>query len=532
MAAALLGPFLSKPFNMDDPLFIWAAQHIRHHPFDPYGFEVNWEETLAPMWRETENPPLASYYMALAGSILGWSEAALHGAFLLPAIAVVLGTYRLARHCCDRPMLAACAALFTPVFLVSSTTVMCDDLMLAFWVWALVWWVEGMEQGQGRKLAGAGTLMALAALTKYFGICLAPLLAVYSLTRKPRTGRWVVALLIPIAALGLWQWATVVLYRQGHVFRALQYANRHGDFPLNVRLTQAFTALTFTGGCLATVIFMAPWLWRSRTLIALWVAALLLALAVFYQGAIWHTYYWIQDLARLGLEAQIIFWSAGGLFVLALAGGDVRRRRDAMAWLLALWILGTFVFAAIINWTVNGRTLLPMAPAAGILLARRWQDCATANRKMFGWIVPSIFTAALALLVARSDFLLAQAVRQSAEKTYDRYGRNGHTIWFQGHWGFQYYLKKLGGREADPQRAAPQIGDVLAVPVNNTSLNFPPGPRAGFFTPGPGFLTDQTTSCGAGFYSALAGPVPFAFGPVPPEFVVIYTLNPAPPRPP
>ena len=98
------------------------------------------------MWAVTENPPLASYYLALAAGILGWSEMALHFAFLLPAVAAILGTYRLARRFCQSPMLAAVATLFTPVFLVSSTTVMCDVMMLAFWVWAAVLWLEGMEE--------------------------------------------------------------------------------------------------------------------------------------------------------------------------------------------------------------------------------------------------------------------------------------------------------------------------------------------------------------------------------------------------
>ena len=38
--AALL-PFLAKPFNIDDPLFIWLAHQIQAHPGDPFGFSVN-----------------------------------------------------------------------------------------------------------------------------------------------------------------------------------------------------------------------------------------------------------------------------------------------------------------------------------------------------------------------------------------------------------------------------------------------------------------------------------------------------------
>ena len=128
-------PFLAKPFNIDDPLFLWTAQQIHTHPGDPYGFLVDWDTTATPMWKITENPPLACYYLSLATAILGWSEMAVHTAMLLPAIAVVLGTYRLAKNYCRYPLFAALIALFTPVFLISANTAMCDVSMLAFWVW-------------------------------------------------------------------------------------------------------------------------------------------------------------------------------------------------------------------------------------------------------------------------------------------------------------------------------------------------------------------------------------------------------------
>ena len=97
---AVLGPYLGKPFNIDDPLFIWAAHQIQAHPADPYGFHVEWGWTQFPMWKVTENPPLACYYLTLVAGIAGWSEVVIHTAFLAPVLAVVLGTYRLARHCC------------------------------------------------------------------------------------------------------------------------------------------------------------------------------------------------------------------------------------------------------------------------------------------------------------------------------------------------------------------------------------------------------------------------------------------------
>ncbi|HEY1894133.1 MAG TPA: glycosyltransferase family 39 protein, partial [Chthoniobacterales bacterium] len=176
---AALVPFLNKAFHIDDPLFLWMAQQISQHPADPYGFSVNWYVSAKPMFSIMQNPPLNAYYIALTAKFLGWSELAIHGAFLVPAVAAVLGTFFLAQRLSGSPLLGALLLLFTPVFLVSATTVMCDVWLLALWVWSVHCWVRGLEERHSYwLLLLASLLVAAAALTKYFGVSLVPLLAV------------------------------------------------------------------------------------------------------------------------------------------------------------------------------------------------------------------------------------------------------------------------------------------------------------------------------------------------------------------
>src|SRR5262249_37653991 len=151
-------------------------------------FEVNWDSHPAPMSAITENPPLASYYLAMVGSLAGWSEVALHLGMLLPAIAGVVGTWFLARRLCDHPMMAALATLAAPVYLMCGSGVMCDMMMTALWVWAVFFWMDGLGQSDLRRLWLASGLIGLCGLTKYFGLCLIPLLTVYTLLTAPH--RW------------------------------------------------------------------------------------------------------------------------------------------------------------------------------------------------------------------------------------------------------------------------------------------------------------------------------------------------------
>ncbi len=531
---AALGPFLTKPFNIDDPLFIWAAHQIQAHPADPYGFNVEWGWRSFPMWKVTENPPLACYYLAGAAGILGWSEWALHFAFLFPAIALILGTYRLACHFCQQPALAALATLFMPFVLVSSLTVMCDVTMLAFWVWAVLFWVEGTAQNNSWKLFAAGSLMALAAMTKYYGACLIPLLAAYSLISRRRLQHWGQFLLIPLATLWVYQYVTQAIYGDSLLYRAMDYASFTKGFFSFSKTQTGLSALAFAGGGLAVAVFFAPLLWRPRSLAALAASTVAIATTLHFDEAIWKKYGLLQGAARTSVEIQTAVWATGGLFILAVAGAGVWRRRDPDSWLLALWVLGTFVFTAFVNWVVNGRSILPMAPAVGILIARGLDQNVLPERKpwMRGAALCLPPAAVLALLVARADCLMAVAVRESAQEVCNQRQPTDGTLWFQGHWGFQYYMEAGGAHPLDIKHSSLKPGDNLALPANNTSLQ--PNLsrmilRGTLFVAGPHLLTTWSQPTGAGFYASIWGPLPFAFGRVPPESVSLYLLQPPAP---
>ena len=212
---ACLIPFTNKAFHIDDPLFILAAKHIQTSPGNFYEFFVNWYVWEMPMSKVLKNPPIACYFLALIGKLFGWKEAALHISLLFPAAAMALVTYYLAGKLCSRPVLAVCAAVLTPVFLVSSTNIMCDTMMLAFWVWAVFFWMRGIETNNGWNLFLSAILISICALTKYFGIALLALLPAYSIMRKRKIGTEVLFLLIPIIILAGYQLLTNELYGRG-----------------------------------------------------------------------------------------------------------------------------------------------------------------------------------------------------------------------------------------------------------------------------------------------------------------------------
>src|ERR1051326_8475065 len=333
-ALALL-PFVNKAFTMDDPLFGWSAQWIADHPLDPYGFALNWYGRTQPMREVMQNPPLTSYALAAAATVTGWNEPTLHVVFGLFAFAAVAGTWSLARRMTERPLLAALLTLAMPFFLVSATNVMSDVPLLACFVGGLAVGRRGLDENRDALLWLAALAAAAAGLFKYFGIAAVPLMLADALRRR----RWskLVPLALPVAVFVVYDLATHA------ITGAAQYAN--------VSRTHAFAKtlvmLSFTGGGMIALLFFAPLMKR---------AALPLPGAGGGAGVVR-----LVRASVKGEPVQFTIFVAAGIGVFVLAAWDIWTFRDGNAILIALWIAGTAVFSAYLNWTVNARSLLPLA---------------------------------------------------------------------------------------------------------------------------------------------------------------------------
>ena len=532
LTTACLAPFAGKAFHIDDPLFIWTAKQISVHPLDPYGFMVNWYGREVPMWQVMWNPPLGPYFLALAGSLIGWGEVALHLASLIPALAVVTGTYYLARGLCAQPVTAALTALFTPVFLVSATNVMPDVLMVALWVWATALWVRGLESNDRRFLLLAALFAAASAMAKYTGILVVPLLFLYSVVRSRKIGSWALYLLIPVAFLGAYQLAAHLRYGGTDLSHAVQLPRKYGLMKPSSFPARSLYALSYTGGCLIVALFYAPLLWSRR--------ALIIGSAVALMALLLLTHAWTIGMlsssttGRLSwLPAiQLTIFAMTGVSLLVLAAADLAARRDAGSVLLFAWVVGTFVFAGYVSWSASGRYILPMVPAAGILLARRIQD----RQPIVGpslWrraVWPLIPAAVVALAVTWADYTLADSARSAAVRIVRDYGHAREKLWFQGHWGFQYYMQSLGGKAVDMEHMEFPSGGIMVVPENNANtFPMPEGtarPTKVIEVQTCRWLSTMNPSIQAGFYADLLGPLPYAFGRVPSERYRILKLIP------
>jgi 4-amino-4-deoxy-L-arabinose transferase-like glycosyltransferase len=520
ITVAVLSPFLNKAFHADDPLFIWMAEQITRHPLDPYGFNVNWAGFAQPLADVMQNPPLCSYYIAAVTSLLGGSELALHVSFLPWAVISVIGTFFVARRFCSSAFHAALLTFFTPVFLVSATTVMCDVMMLGLWIWAIEFWLAGLDRAQWWRFLISALLISAAILTKYFAIALVPLLAAYTLVRNRRFTMELAWLLIPVAVVSNYDFWTQLKYGRALFSGAIRTSAAITSGSRVPRAVNPLIGLAFLGGCFFSVVFFF-YLPSKRLLVS--------ALIVFIAFAAGFRFFVIPWNYIEAAEAPI--WLEGGLFatigvgILASAVAVFFRRRDPDTLFLLLWITGTFCFSTFLNWSVTARTLLPAAPAVAILAIRQVEQWWGSRRTTYSFAAAAICS----MLIAISDYRDADCSRTAARFFQERYAIGPRPFWFQGHWGFQYYMQKWGATIFDRSNAQIRQGDLIAGAFSDVQAYRFPDEQIAMqewlrLTAFP-FLGVSTVGGGAAFYSSFGGPLPWIVNDVPPHRYYCFRLR-------
>jgi hypothetical protein len=230
---------------------------------------------------------------------------------------------------------------------------------------------------------------------------------------------------------------------------------------------------------------------------------------------------------------------------------------------LFLWVIGVFTFAIGVNWVINARSFLPAAPALAILLARSPLLTAGPARSERGRLrarvilLPALAAFIITLWLTWSDYSVAHSQRAAAEELCAKYrpgtvpspggegkgegeastpaldgqtgsvldGRTG-SVWFEGHWGFQYYMEKFGAKPLDMLHPQARRSDIIIIP-NFGSGVARPAPTVATLIDSSQYLPNKFVStlnppAGACFYASSWGPLPFIVAPLKPDYYLIF----------
>lgn len=549
LPVVLLLPFINKAFHIDDTVYVLVAQRIVENPFDYFGFQMNWTGKIEWVYEFNKNPPGLSYYLAPWGLVFGWSEVSMHMAMLVPTAIASLGIFRMAERLCERPLLATALSICTPVFLVSSSNVMCEPLMLACYVWAIVCWLHGMDTSSKKMMLIAAVLIGVGTLVKFVTFTAVPLLVAYTIMRDRKLSSKLFWFLIPLFMLLAYDATSWLLYDKSFLRDIARFSLFHTSLESrSSTLAMSLVTLAYVGGLILPTAFSVLWA-ESRKIHLLFLGTIALTLGyMFINGGIDESYgmYGVNGLLW-GLVSQQVLFTAIGAYSLLLAGLAFHKSRDENALLLLLLVLGIFVFGGFVNWTLNARALLPMVPAVAILAVRRLDAIATSQLGRPAQVAFCLGASAYSILVCIGDYQFAGTAREFVNDVRGDLDSVDGTVWYDGHLGFQYYMHEAGYKALDftpgtgdlaPEdmfRSAELIleqtapGDMLITWQNLALMKAPPRAHVAsqkeLFYSGATWISIYDSEQRTGFYGNPKLLLPYRFGNAPSQEFRLYELK-------
>jgi len=523
LALAVGLPFLNKPFHIDDPVVLAVSAQVLQHPLRPLDGEINWDSDPIPLFKQTTNPPLLSYYLAPFIAVFGCSEVALHGAMLLFLVVLAVAAAELSRRFANRSWWPVLFVLTSPAVVVSSN-VMRDVPAMALAAAAVAVFVRGTDDDRPWLLVAGSLLAGGAVLTKYSAAVLFPLLALYPLLRGRVRPLW--ALLPGAAAVGLWCLQNVWAHGVTH----LQYLMAESRSQLAWQ-DQFYPGMAVIGACC----FLTPALLAGTAASRSWWRVLVYGAAA--------------PLVARGLRSHFLdpppdgqswLWSeSGGLLIWALAAAFVlltlrclwlaaRRTGDPAAEVAAQWRDELFLIAwlfAVVYFSVvyvmfqAVRHLLPAMAPLCLLGCRALQRVDRPVRLVSAGALTLCLAAQVVVSawVAAADYQYADTYRQFVRTMAKALPVSRGRVWFAGHWGWQQYAQRAGWRQLETNGPQPHAGELVIIPERVHKGPMPPGlyprleevsertyrTRLRMFT--------MNGFCGASFYAVTGRNLPYLY---------------------
>jgi hypothetical protein len=491
--ATLLNAF--KPLHIDDAAYYAYARQFASSPLDPYGFAVFWYQHPEPA-NAVLAPPVLPLWWSLALRVT--DEPILWKLWLFPfCLCLTWSLHALARRFAGRLALPLTAlTVLSPAFL-PSLNLMLDVPAQALSLAALALFLDAADQSSLLRAALAGLVAGVAMQTKYTGFLAPAAMFLYALVHG-RLRLWVPAVAAALAVFSAWEGFLAWRYGQSHFL----YHLGQGE-PLSERGYLVPLLLSLPGTVAPAILVLGMAALRPRTLPVLATAVLTLlgyvglaCVDLRFRGAVAPsrplfgervTATWDFTLAELLFGVYgIALWTVVGVVtwrLCRLAPLFLSRKRPKALpriarpddWFLALWLgLEIAGFFALSPFPAV-RRVLGLIVVTGLLTGRLAARTCRAAPGLVGIAVAD--GVLLGLVFQAVDLRGAGVQREAVQRAVAWVGAEaeGKTIWYVGHWGFQFYAERAGLRPVVPaynRSGSPSLpvpsrlarGDWLVVP--------------------------------------------------------------------
>ena len=452
---------ITKPYHIDDTGHLEIAEWLAEHPTHPMSGYINWGDSPAPI-HLLNQPHLYFYLLGFYIKLFGVNEITTHLFQSFFTLLAIVFFYKLVCvHCQKHVFFPVFFLALCPAFVVGQN-LMTDVPLLSLWILFYYVLTTDRIRSEWATYLLAGLIASAAVLIKYTSLPLIPAIFLAILFRKDF--RYLYMGLIPVVALALWS-----------LFNYFDYGGIH----LLSRPISGFSIERLRLVCLSWVLCMGA--------IAPFTLALASGCIVKIRprcSGVLHTFLWGVALLPILLftlfvsnwlsENQTDFvlrslFFVNGLLVLSVIIYVVLRYLKACCALemekiyteliLLYWFFSGVAFVVLFAPFMATRHVLLVLPPAIILLHKYVMF---QGRKTFH-VLSLLCSISLTLMLAVSDFSFANFYKKNAEVIAEKL--EGETVWFSGHWGWQWYARANGMRQIDPHNlSAVQPGDYLAYP--------------------------------------------------------------------
>ncbi len=494
-ALVLTAANAAKPLVIDDTAYVAFARQALADPSDPFGFELYWDALPQPAIRDSV-PAAFPYWLAASMAVSGERPVAWK-LLLLPFALVLSGSiaFLLGRFAPAAPTWLLFPIVLGPTVL-PGLNLMLDVPTIALGLFAYTLFVLACERASPARALAAGLVLALAMHTKYSALIYAPLMLAHAvLYRRLREGA--VALGAAAALFLGWEGLLVARYGESHLLAGLArqvgaeifpaLARLNAQAPGSAALYWTLCLLSLLGGtALFPALLAALGLGAGRRIVTgagLAAGVAFAAIPMLPPPPVFAAEGFFARLAAFNPE--LFLFVPLGLCTAAVIGTVAWRllrhadpaepRPDRM---LAIWLaLEILSFFAIAPFPA-ARRVIGLEIAASVLAARAVS--LRAGEALAGLGLAAALGLAQGALYFSADLCDANARRDLVARVAERLPQLGarpesETVWYNGHWEFQYYADQAGMRPviAGRSQLRPQDWLILTEGTNQPPLSFP-----------------------------------------------------------
>ncbi len=478
-ALALLLANAGKPLVVDDTAYTYYARQIAAAPGDPYGFEILWYGKPEPAFGVLA-PPVLPYW--LAGSMLLFGDEPLRWKLALFPFALALAASLqrlLARFApgLETPLLWM-AVLSPPV--LPFFNLMLDVPSLALALSALALFLAACDRDSLAGAVASGLVAGLAIQTKYTAAtALAAMLVYGALLARLRLALFAAA--VAACLFFGWEASMALRYGQPHFAQGLRGFLSAGSTRLESAALWTLGFLLLSGALAAPAGLLglaALGLRRRAVGLAAAIVALCFAWIPFLPAVtIAKVAPWPHLVGAAPEQPLFLLLGLGTVASVAVVAWRLWNRGGREDRFLVVWLLVEIASFAALSPFLAARRVLGVSVVALLVCARATSRGLGPGRALAAVRVPAIAGIALGLLFTASEYADALAVRESVglvEREMRALGADPEreTVWFAGHWGFQFYAERAGMRPVAPGTSRIRRGDWIIVPEGIPSQRF------------------------------------------------------------